>query len=197
MAKPRRKKVDTWKSKRWYKINAPKMFDEVEIGITPASKPEVVVGRTIPISMQAITGKRELQHTKVKLKIKGLEGETAVTAPIGHEIQKSYIGRITKRINTMIRDVITVTTSDNYKVQLTMIAVSRGRAHSSQEYEIRKQMEEKIKELSKQPFEKFFRAIVYGEIAGKMYKDLRKVFPLSGVHIVKSEVLVNPELKEM
>ncbi len=193
MAKPRRRKVDTWKTKRWYRIVAPQMFEEKELGVTPASKPEQVIGRTVEVDLYTLTGKRDLQHIKVKFKVVGMNGETAVTIPVGHEYQKAYVGRITRRIHTMVTTIPTVVTSDGYKIQLTAIAISRGKAHSSQEYEIRKLMNEKIGEAASQPFEKFFRSVVFGELAGNIYKEARKIFPLNGVHIIKSEVLEAPE----
>ena len=41
-----RKVKDKWKAKEWYKIHAPRMFNEAEIGETPSADPEYVIGRT-------------------------------------------------------------------------------------------------------------------------------------------------------
>ncbi len=194
MANPKkRRKVDTWKTKRWYKIVAPKMFGEKEIGLTPASKPEAVVGRTVALNLYNLIGKRDLQYVKIGFKVVGMNGETAITAPIGHEYQRSYVSRITRRIHTLVRTIPTIVTSDGYKIQLTAIAVSRGNAHSSQEFEIRKLMNEAIGEAASQPFEKFFKSMVFGELAGGIYKKARKIFPINSVHIIKSEVLEMPK----
>ncbi len=197
MAKPRRRTVDTWKTKRWYRIVSPPMFGEKDIGMTPANKPEKVIGRTVDVDMYSLTGKRDLQHIKIKFKIKGLNGETAVTTPIGHEMQRAYIGRVTRRMHTIVTTIPTVMTKDGYKVQLTAIALSRRKAQSSQKEAIRKLMNEKIAEAAGKNFEKFFHDIIYGQLAGDIYKEARKIYPLNGVHIVKSEILENPELKEV
>ncbi len=196
MARPRRRSVDTWKTKRWYKITSPAMFGEKEIGVTPSNKPEKLIGRTVNIDMYSLTGKRDLQYIKLKFKIKGLEGETAVTTPMGHEMQRAFVGRITRRVHTIVRAIQTVTTKDGYRVQVTAIAISRRKAHDSQKRAIRKIMFQKIEEAAKKPFEKFFMSIINGELGGEIYKEAKKIYPLNGVYFIKSEVLENPELKE-
>ncbi len=196
MARPRRKSVDTWKTKRWYKIVSPPMFGEKDIGMTASNKPEKLIGRTVNIDMYSLTGKRDLQHIKLAFKIRDLNGETAVTTPMGHEMQRAFIGRVTRRVHTVVTTIPTVVTPDGYKVQVTAIAVSRRKAHNSQKYAIRKLMTEKIKEASKKPFEKFFMSMLNGELGGEIYKEARKIYPLNGVFFVKSEVLENPEIEE-
>ncbi len=196
MARPRRRSVDTWKTKRWYKITAPEIFGGKEIGVTPSNKPEKLIGRTVNIDMYSLTGKRDLQHIKLKFKVKGLEGETAITTPMGHEMQKAFVGRITRRVHTLIRAIPTVMTPDGYKVQVTAIAVSRRKAHNSQKAAIRKLMVDKISEASTKPFEKFFQSMLNGELGGQIYKEAKKIYPISGVYFIKTEVLENPELKE-
>ncbi len=43
----KRRMVDTWKTKKWYNVLAPKMFEEVKIGETIVSSPEDLIGRTL------------------------------------------------------------------------------------------------------------------------------------------------------
>ncbi len=38
---------DKWRAKHWIKVRAPGLFQHVELGVTVASEPEQVVGRTI------------------------------------------------------------------------------------------------------------------------------------------------------
>ena len=40
--KARRKGIDTWKSKEWYEIYAPKTFKEAYLGSIPAADPESI-----------------------------------------------------------------------------------------------------------------------------------------------------------
>ncbi len=38
---------DKWRSKHWFKVRAPGLFQHVELGETVATEPEQVVGRTL------------------------------------------------------------------------------------------------------------------------------------------------------
>ena len=51
------KKVkDKWKAKKWYTILANESFGKKEIGSSPASSPEEMVGRVSEASLSDITG---------------------------------------------------------------------------------------------------------------------------------------------
>ncbi len=191
MARPKRR-VDTWKTKRWFKIVAPSIFGEKEIGVTPASEVNQILGRTVEMDLYSLTGKRELQHVKVIFRINDLEGETGKTIPVGQRLQRAYTGRLTRRMHTIVKAITTVMTKDGYKVQLTAMALSRGKAKQSQKREIRRIMTEKIAEFADKPFDKFFQDIVYGKLAGDIFKSVKKIFPINRVEIEKTEVLEIP-----
>ncbi len=191
MARPKRK-VDTWKTKKWFKILAPSIFGEKEIGITPASEVNQIIGRTIGMDLYSITGKRDLQHVKVVFRVNDLEGETGKPIPIGQKMQRAYIGRLARRMHTIVKAITTIMTKDGYKVQITAMAMSRGKARQSQKREIRRMMVEKIGESADKPFEKLFQDIIYGKLAGEMFKASKKVFPISRIEIEKTELLEMP-----
>ena len=44
------------KQKIWYSLIAPSMFGKKKIGETPADDPEKVLGRTVEVSLQELTG---------------------------------------------------------------------------------------------------------------------------------------------
>ena len=46
-----RKIKDKWKAKEWYKVHAPRMFNEVEIGETPAIDVDTLYGRTVEVTV--------------------------------------------------------------------------------------------------------------------------------------------------
>ena len=47
---------DKWRSKHWFKVRAPGLFQHAELGETMASEPEHVLGRTLETSMQELGG---------------------------------------------------------------------------------------------------------------------------------------------
>ncbi|MBQ7405921.1 MAG: 30S ribosomal protein S3ae, partial [Candidatus Methanomethylophilaceae archaeon] len=64
-----RKVKDKWKAKEWYKVHAPRMFNEAEIGETPSADPEYVLGRTAEVTVQDLTGDFSKMHIKLKFKV--------------------------------------------------------------------------------------------------------------------------------
>ncbi|MFW6144486.1 MAG: 30S ribosomal protein S3ae, partial [Candidatus Natronoplasma sp.] len=69
-----RRVKDKWKSKSWYRIVAPEIFDGAVVGETVASDPESLLGRVSEISLQDLTGDFSRTHIKVKLKVNGVRG---------------------------------------------------------------------------------------------------------------------------
>ena len=65
MSKRRRRTVDKWKSKEWYKIQTPSYFGNLEIGETVAGDPEKIVGRRIETTLYDITNDFNQIHVKL------------------------------------------------------------------------------------------------------------------------------------
>ena len=72
-----RKIKDKWKAKEWYKVHASRMFNEAEIGETPAADPATLIGRTAEVTVQELTGDFSKMHIKVKFKINSVDGYNA------------------------------------------------------------------------------------------------------------------------
>ena len=64
----RGKTIDSWKSKQWYEVYAPKAFKEAFLGEIPSSTPDTLVGRVIEILLYDLT--KNFKHTTIKLKFK-------------------------------------------------------------------------------------------------------------------------------
>ncbi|MEC9253515.1 MAG: 30S ribosomal protein S3ae, partial [Candidatus Thermoplasmatota archaeon] len=56
MAKAQRKAKDRWKSKAWYSLHAPAMFNYAVMAWTPADSPEAVTGRVAEVSLDRLSG---------------------------------------------------------------------------------------------------------------------------------------------
>ena len=101
-----RKVKDKWKAKEWYKIHAPKMFNEAEIGDTPSVDPEFVIGRTVEVTVQDLTGDFSKMHIKLKFKVNVTEGMDAKTVFVGHDLTSDYVRRLTRRRKTKTDHVV-------------------------------------------------------------------------------------------
>src|SRR5574344_1996619 len=113
-----RKIKDKWKAKEWYKVHAPRMFNEVEIGETHAIDPESLKGRTAEVTVQELTGDFSKMHIKMRFQITSVDGFDAKTAFIGHELTSDYVRRLTRRKKTKTDHVVDVTTKDGFVIRV-------------------------------------------------------------------------------
>lgn len=185
-----RKIKDKWKAKEWYKVHAPRMFNEVEIGETPAIEPETLVGRTVDVTVNELTGDFSKQHIKMKFQITGNDGYDAKTAFVGHELTSDYVRRLTRRKKTKTDHVVDITTKDGYVVRIKPMSIAERRIQTSQEDAMRRCMAEALIEMGKEnDLSGIVKLIVTGDMARNVAKACRIVIPIKRVEIRKSEVL--------
>ena len=189
-----RKIKDKWKAKEWYKVHAPRMFNEVEIGETPAIEPETLYGRTVEVTVQELTGDFSKQHIKMRFQISDLDGYDAKTSFIGHELTSDYVRRLTRRKKTKTDHVVDITTKDGYVVRVKPMSIAERRIQTSQEDAMRRCMAEALIEMGKENnLSDIVKLIISGDMAKNVAKACRVVIPIKRVEIRKSEVLAAGE----
>jgi small subunit ribosomal protein S3Ae len=185
-----RKVKDKWKAKEWYKIHAPRMFNESEIGETPSADPDYVIGRTVEVTVQDLTGDFSKMHIKLKFKITETEGNVAKTAFIGHDLTSDYVRRLTRRRKTKTDHVVDIVTKDGFTYRIKTMSIAEKRIQTSQEEGMRQIIGETLVAIGK---EKTLSEIVKDIISGDLPKDLAKacrvIIPIKRIEIRKSEVL--------
>ena len=189
-----RKIKDKWKAKEWYKIHAPRMFNEAEIGDTPAIEVDTLYGRTVEVTVQELTGDFSKQHIKMRFQITGVDGHDAKTSFIGHELTSDYVRRLTRRKKTKTDHVVDVETKDGYVIRIKTMSIADKRIQSSQEEGMRRCIADALTEIGK---ENDLSGIVKLIVSGDMGKDVAKachvVMPIKRIEIRKSEVLSTGE----
>ena len=133
-----RKVRDKWKAKEWYKIHAPRMFNEAEIGETPSADPEYVIGRTVEVTVQDLTGDFSKMHIKLRFKVSSVDGHDAKTEFIGHDLTSDYVRRLTRRKKTKTDHVVDIVTKDGFSYRIKTMAIADKRIQSSQEDAMRR-----------------------------------------------------------
>ncbi len=193
-----RRVKDKWKSKSWYRIIAPEIFDGVVVGETVASDPESLLGRVTEISLQDLTGDFSRTHIKVQLKINGIRGGECQSRFIGHNMTTDYIRRLTRRRRSKIEAVFTTRTKEGYRVRVKPLSITNKRINSSVKRSIRKKQKEVIEEMaSNSRLGEFANKLLFGDMAKKLANECKEVYPLKQVEIRKSEVLSVPEQEEL
>lgn len=190
------KTVDTWKTKRWYKIVAPKSFEGKEIGEAVSSDPKLLFGRVIRTTLREITGNIPHQNIQLKFKVVDVKGESLETEAVGFELSRSYVGRQTRRMHTLITAITDVTTKDGYKLRLKAVSFGHGDTRLAQKKEIRRIMGELMgATAAKSTFEKLLQEIIYGKVGTELFKPVKKIYPVSKTEVIKCKLLSSPKKK--
>lgn len=185
-----RKVKDKWKAKSWYNVRAPKMFNEMVIGETPAADPELLMGRTVEVTVQDITGDFSKMHIKMKFKVDGIDGHEAKTVFIGHDLTSDYVRRLTRRKKTKTDHVVDVITSDNYTLRIKTMSIAERRIQSSQEEGMRHMIGVTLVEMAKEmTLSDIVKSILSGDLAKDLARACRIIIPIKRIEIRKTEVL--------
>jgi len=186
----RSKGADKWKSKKWYTIIAPKMFDLRELGETPAQKPKLLEGRVIEKSLDSLSGQRKLRHVTLKFKVTNVQELKAHTELVSLEIKQPYISRLVRRRRSKISTVLKVFTKDGKTVRVTAMAICTVKLKRTKETEIRKLMEESIAQAaSQQVYDRFMHEAAFSVIATNLLKQLKDIAKFKRIEIVKAKLL--------
>ncbi|HIJ00647.1 MAG: small subunit ribosomal protein S3Ae [Candidatus Methanomethylophilaceae archaeon] len=185
-----RKVRDKWKSKEWYTLHAPRMFNEVEIGETPSADPAYLIGRTAEVTVHDLTGDFSKMHIKLKFQVSDVQGNDAYTTFIGHDLTSDYIRRLTRRKRTKTDHVVDVTTKDGFVVRVKPVSIADRRIQSSQESAIRSIMGESIKNMAAaMTVSELVKHVITGDMARDIAMACRSVVPIKRVEIGKTEIL--------
>lgn len=191
MARGRTKrKVDTWKTKRWFDIYAPKMFNEIRIGETVASDPDRLIGRVVEVTLKDLTGDFTKQYIKLRFQINEVKGDKAYTKFKGLLLSREYMRSQIRRKTTRVEGIFDAVTKSGEKLRVRTIAIARGRSQTSQERAIRKAMVEVVKKrIENSTLEEFIEQVLNGSISKEMHEVAHKICPLKNVDIRKIKVL--------
>ena len=181
---------DKWKSKTWYNVMAPDMFNRQKVAETLADEPEKLIGRVAQVTVQDITGDFSKMHIKMKFKINDVRGAEAHTYFIGHDTTSDYVRRMTRRRKSKIDTIVDVKTRDDFIIRVKPLGISNRRLRSSQKSAIRLTMENVIGEFAaSKNLDEIVKAIISGQLAKQAAVACKPISPLQRVEIHKSEVL--------
>ena len=183
------RRVEGWKAKSWYKVYAPENLGKAYLGDTIANDAESVVGRVMQTTLGELTNDYAKQNVKMKFRVANVAGDSANAEFMGHEMTKDYLRSMVKRRTSRIDCHIPIVTKDGKKVALTVTCFTLNRANLSQVHAIRGTITEKVKDIATQiDLETLLNGIVNGEISKELFKDVKTIFPVRRVEIIKSKV---------
>ena len=184
---------DKWRLKKWYTVFASNAFGGAEIGSIPADDPSKLYGRVIDTSLSDLTGDFSLLHVKLYFQIVEVEDFICKSIFKGHSLTRDYLRSLIRRGSTRIDGIFRVTTKDGYALRVSVTALTRHRAKTSQGRAIRKIMRDIVSSKGENlTFDEFVQQAVLGKIASEIYNEARKIYPLRKVELRKSKLLAAP-----
>ena len=133
-------------------------------------------------------------HIKLKFKITDIDGHSAKTTFIGHELTSDYVRRLTRRKKTKTDHVVDVITKDNFTIRVKPVSIAEKRIQNAQEEAMRRIMGETLVKMgTEMSMSEIVKMIVSGEIAKELSRACRCVIPVKRIEIRRSEVLAAGE----
>lgn len=187
------RKLDGWKSKEWYNIEAPAYLNRVIVGTTMAGDPSLLVGRNVETTVGELTNDMTKNNTKVILRVNNVVGDIATTDLMGHELTTDYVRSIVKRQTSRIDANVDVRTKDGFVIRVKPTCFTIKRARSSQMQAIREMMVDIVKKrASETDFETFMQEAILGRLSAAIYRQVKFIYPLRRVEIRKTQVEAMP-----
>ncbi len=184
---------DKWRSKHWFKIRAPGLFQHVDLGETAASEPEQIVGRTLEATLPELAGATETgkAHVKLRFRIERLSGDGYAEARfIGHDLTSDYVRRLARRKRSKIDLSLTVTTKDGVGVLLKPVAVGEQRLQTRLRAELRHRIVQVLTDEAKtRTSAEFVQEMIQGELSKLLAHGVKTLYPLKKIEIRRSIVL--------
>lgn len=184
---------DKWRSKHWYKVRAPGLFQHADLGETMASEPEHLPGRHLETTLQELTGGADIGkgHIKLRFTIERVSGDNvAETRFAGHELTSDYVRRLARRKRSKIDTSLPVRTKDGVEIILKAVAVGEQRLQTRLRAELRHKLRSLLtEEAQKRTAAEFVREMIQGDLAKLLAQGLKTLYPLKKIEIRCSEVL--------
>jgi len=185
-----RKVKDKWKAKEWYKIYAPRMFNQVELGETPSSEPSALIGRQTEVTVHELTGDFSKMHIKIRFRVEDVRGLEAHTVFTGHDLTSDYVRRLTRRKRTKTDHVVDARTKDGFLVRLKPMSITEQRIQAAQETAIRNLMAAQLQtSVGNMTVSEMVKAIISGDLAKDLANACKVIIPIKRIEIRRTEVL--------
>lgn len=191
LVKSGKKVVDKWKTKQWYNVVAPEVFEGRVVAEIVASEPDHLLNRIVPVNLMDITGKMSQQniYTSVKFRITEVKGNNAYTKIIGHELAPGYLRTLARKNRSIIHHVIPVETKDGRKMKVKIVGVTFSKVSANTKKNLRNALVSAVLENSKpMSYDELMKEIVYGNFANKLFSVANTINAMRRVEVRKTEL---------
>ena len=165
--------------KEWYPIIAPKIFRGAVLGETPVYEPDKMIGKSMSENLMNLTNDVKKQNIKVVFEIVNVENNRALTEITGYKMVPSSVKRLVRRNIEKVDMSFSCSTSDNKKIRIKPLIITRFAVSSSVGAKIRKNAEEFItKYVQGITYDNLANDLITHNLQDSLRAGLNKVYPL-------------------
>ena len=184
---------DKWKMKKWFRVVAPPIFENLPIGTTPSDKEWKLLGRVFEVTLFDLTGDFSKHHIHLYFQVYDVKDDTAYTRFKGHELARDYMKSIIRRKSSKVAAIVDVTTKDGYVLRVQGVVLTAYRCKTSQRKAIRKEIVRVLKEKAESmTLDEYIKAMIFGQLAIDLFEAAKKIYPVRKTEIYKSKLLYIP-----
>jgi len=181
--------VDTWKSKNWYTVLAPPMFESKEIGQIPATEDSHLINRVVKTSLADLTGDMSQSYVNLQLRIHEVKGKTAYTKLIGHEISAGYLRTLIRRRRNVVYEVVDAKTKDGVEIRIKLSIFTARRISSPLKTALRNSAKQEVAlRVKEMDFQQIAQEMIFGKFSATIFNRLKKLCPVKRIEVRKTEV---------
>ncbi|MEW5896602.1 MAG: hypothetical protein AB1668_02845 [Nanoarchaeota archaeon] len=170
------------KKKLWYRIIAPKLFGQKELGEIYLSSPEVALGRVMKINLRDITGNVKDQNIYIDFKVNAVDGSVLRTSVIGYELTSIYVKKMVRQGTNRIDDTFYFQSKTGEKVTVKCLIITLYKTQRSLRTAMRRQLQFALEEeIKNSDFPTFIGDLVSRKILNEIRRRLHKIYPIKEV----------------
>ncbi len=167
------------KKKLWYRIIAPQIFGQKEIGETYLSSPEDALGRSMKINLKDLTGNVKDQNIYIDFKVDKIDGSVLKTIVKGYQLAATHVKKMVRKNTDRMDDYFLFKSKDGKEVVIKSIIITSHKTQRSVKKQLRSQLKAFLeKELKENDFVAFVNNLVTRKAQADLRKQLQKVYPL-------------------
>lgn len=206
----RKKAVDPFLKKEWYKLIAPSIFSVKDCGKTLITKTQgtkiasdYLKGRVVEVSLADLQKNEALAYRKIRLCIEDVQGYNCLLNFHGMDMTRDKLCSLIRKKQTIIEANVDCRTTDGYIVRLFCIAFTKPQdnqisatcyAKSAQCRAIRAKMTGIMTELgTKGDLKSLVKELISAPIGDQIEKASSSIFPVKDCYIRKVKVLKKPK----
>lgn len=183
------KGIENWKAKKWFTVQAPKVFSEAQLGEMPAKDEKAVLGRNIIVSLDTLTHNPQNANTNLVFKVTEVNGDRAQATLVELGLLFSFVRTIVRRYKSVSTTVVKARSKDGIAMVVKPIVVTMQRSASSRLKGIREETDDFVeKYVQANDSDSIIKAIIEGRMQQELYAKLKHVSPLSKVEIRKLQI---------